>query len=73
MNDLTAWLRPAAHVHVGMDFLLFQISMRLAKDPRDQSPAAALKRIQLQLPHDAEHLLQGRVRIIKYVGFLHVI
>lgn len=31
----------------------------------DQSPAAALKRIQLQLPDEAERLLQGRVRIIK--------
>ncbi|MCJ1393440.1 hypothetical protein MMC18_006315 [Xylographa bjoerkii] len=30
----------------------------------DQSPAAALKRIQLQLPEDAPYLLRGRVRII---------
>ncbi|MCJ1424315.1 hypothetical protein MMC29_002202 [Sticta canariensis] len=30
----------------------------------DQSPAAALKRIQLQLPNEAERLLKGRVRII---------
>ncbi|MCJ1467360.1 hypothetical protein MMC07_005984 [Pseudocyphellaria aurata] len=30
----------------------------------DQSPAAALKRIQLQLPNEADRLLQGRVRII---------
>jgi len=29
----------------------------------DQSPAATLKRIQLQLPEDAEFLLKGRVRI----------
>lgn len=30
----------------------------------DQSPAAALKRIKLQLPNEAERLLKGRVRII---------
>lgn len=46
LNDLTAWLRPAMHVHI------------------DQSPAATLKRIQLQLADDAEFLLRGRVRII---------
>lgn len=32
---------------------------------KDQSPAAALKRIQLQLREDAEYLFRGRVRIIK--------
>jgi hypothetical protein len=31
----------------------------------DQSPAAALRRIQLQLKEDADYLLRGRVRIIK--------
>ena len=31
----------------------------------DQSPAAALKRIQMQLPEDANLLLKGRVRIVK--------
>ena len=32
----------------------------------DQSPTAALRRIQLQLRDDAPYLLHGRVRIIKY-------
>ncbi|KAH8742192.1 hypothetical protein F5882DRAFT_165356 [Hyaloscypha sp. PMI_1271] len=33
----------------------------------DQSPAAVVKRVQLQFGDEAERLLQGRVRIIKYV------
>ena len=37
----------------------------LLKPMEDQSPAAALKRILLQLPHEATYLLRGRVRIIK--------
>lgn len=68
MNDLTTWLRPAAHVHVGMSF---DIPPKLPSDGLnnsiDQSPAAVLKRIQLQLPNEAERLLKGRVRIIKCV------
>lgn len=39
----------------------------------DQSPAAALKRILLQLPNEAERLLKGRVRIIKCVSPASVI
>jgi len=35
----------------------------------DQSPAAVLKRVKLQLGDEAELLLQGRVRIIKYTFF----
>ncbi|KAF6229943.1 hypothetical protein HO133_004280 [Letharia lupina] len=31
----------------------------------DQSPAAALRRVQLHLPDEADRLLQGRLRIIK--------
>lgn len=34
----------------------------------DQSPGAALSRTILQLPDEAEFLLQGRVRIITYVS-----
>lgn len=32
----------------------------------DQSPLAVLRRIQLQLKDDADFLLQGRIRVIKY-------
>ncbi len=32
----------------------------------DQSPAAVLNRVQLQLREDAASLLQGRIRVIKY-------
>ncbi|CAD6453992.1 2fff91e4-6fe9-4a8e-a36c-e83118e1dc8e [Sclerotinia trifoliorum] len=31
----------------------------------DQSPAAVLHRVELQLPNEAEFLLRGRVRVIK--------
>ena len=41
--------------------------MSLLNSTSDQSPAAALKRIQHQLKGDAAHLLKGRVRIIKSV------
>lgn len=33
----------------------------------DQSPAAVLNRIRLQLSHEADRLLRGRVRVFKYV------
>ena len=66
MNDLVTWLRPATHVHVGMMLNLHLLPPWITLSVlEDQSPAAVLKRIQLQLPEEAEQLLQGRVRIIK--------
>jgi hypothetical protein len=37
---------------------------------KDQSPGAVLKRVRLQLPNEADTLLHGRVRVVKYVTFL---
>ena len=46
---------------------LFRIVEHLGIDDElDQSPAAVLERIWLHLSEDAEFLLKGRVRIIKY-------
>ena len=66
LNNPTDWLRPAAQVHIGK--LLTQcidIVGDILTPLEDQSPAAALQRIQMQLPEDADMLLKGRVRIVK--------
>jgi hypothetical protein len=54
MNDLTTWLRPAMHVHIGM----FPFTWTLqSQHIIDQSASAVLRRIQLQLPDEADFLL----------------
>jgi hypothetical protein len=52
------------HVHVGTTT---ESPFKTDTEPKiDQSPSAVLRRIQLQLKDDADLLLQGRIRIIKY-------
>lgn len=65
LNDLTNWLRPALHVHVGK-LNDFPCPDPVLSRTSDQSPSAVLQRIQLQLNEDSEFLLQGRIRVIKY-------
>lgn len=66
LNDrIKVHLLPAQNVHVGMSPYgscdLTEDLIRL-----DQSPATVIKRIKLQLGERSEHLLKGRVRVLKY-------
>ena len=66
-NDKMQYLLPAKHVHIGILYVSNENGRHIADLLADQAPSAVLGRIRLHLPEQADYLLKGRVRIIKWV------
>lgn len=66
----TDYLRPSLHAHTGNsdEPILKNLSIHRLTSHIDQAPSSAIKRTYMHLPDEADTLLKGRVRIIKYAA-----